>query len=84
MSRRVPNLGARDVHGWTPLHVAAIGNDDTDLIAALIETGADIETRDGTGDTPLKLAAMYNRNSAAITAALLEAGADIEARDDND
>ena len=38
-----------------------------------------MEARDDNGNTPLKLAVMYNRNSVVVTAALLEAGADIEA-----
>jgi ankyrin repeat protein len=50
------------------------------VITALLSGGADVNARDSDKRTPLMLAVIYNRNSAAITA-LLEAGADARALD---
>lgn len=42
--------------GWTPLHDACLNN-DTDLVALLLQHGADVSVRDMDGTTPLHLAA---------------------------
>ena len=79
-----------DAYGHTALHAAARAN-SPELIAALLDAGADIEALDNEGNTPLLLAAGYSgrtgRNlpppafSPAAVAALAEGGADLEARD---
>ena len=48
-------------------------------VAACLASGADPKTGDKHGETPLRWAAAFNKNSAVI-AVLLDAGADIEAR----
>ena len=72
---------AQDENGLTPLHLAAVGNENPAVIAALLEAGADLKARNKDGMTPLHLAAWFNGNPAVI-AALLEAGADPKARDE--
>ena len=74
--------GARDEHGYTPLHSAALGNDNSSAIRALIEAGADPGARDKYGNTPLHIALAVNDNPSVI-AALIEGGADPTARDDD-
>ncbi|MBC6413221.1 MAG: ankyrin repeat domain-containing protein, partial [Hyphomonadaceae bacterium] len=53
--------------GWTPLLVAA-AHGTADTIAALIESGADMEVRTGEGWTPLHLAAGFGA-AETVTAA---------------
>jgi ankyrin repeat protein len=52
-------------------------DDDLDILKLLIEAGADLEVRDGEGNTPLLKAVRYD-NEAAIL--LMDAGADIHVR----
>jgi ankyrin repeat protein len=70
------DIKAREsIHGWTVLTVAAILNENPEVISTLLEAGADIEARDSFfGRTPLMWAAMSNQNPEAITT-LLKAGA---------
>ena len=67
-------------HGGTPLHWAAAYNRNPDVIATLIEAGANVMARNLEDVTPLHSAAGYNGNPDVVTL-LLDAGADIEARD---
>ena len=53
------------------------------MISALLESGADINSRDENGFTRLHIAASNNPAPAMISA-LLEAGADINSRDEKD
>lgn len=57
-----------------PLHAAIAGRGDPDVIAALIEAGADASYAAGSLWTPLHLAA--SRGNAALCAALVAKGAD--------
>ena len=41
-----------NVQGFSPLHAAARGTDDPDVIEALLEAGADASAQDGEGMTP--------------------------------
>ena len=63
---------------WTPLHRAAGHNPDPEVVAALLEAGADPHARGYEEETPLYEAAA-NENPA-VAALLLEAGADVNAR----
>ena len=63
---------SRGDHGQSPLHFA-ITRGRSDLVALLIELGADIEATDANGQTPLGLA-MLRGDRAAVTC-LLAAGA---------
>ena len=70
-----------DIHygwNWTPLHRAAGHNPDPEVVAALLEAGADPHARGYEEETPLYEAAA-NENPA-VAALLLEAGADVNAR----
>ncbi len=73
--RRTP-VRVNAIHGpkrCTALHMAA-RRGNVDVIAALLECGADIEARDSVGDTPLRRAVNCNKVDAAKL--LLASGAD--------
>jgi len=53
-----------DVHGWTPLHWAAIDG-HKEVAELLIAKGADVNAKSGSGDTPLDYAIMRNRTETA-------------------
>ena len=67
--------------GWTPVHYAAQYNTDPEIIALLLELGADVNSKTDLGRTPLQLAAGYN-SDAKISGLLLNEGADIAAKND--
>ena len=80
----------RSPRGTTPLHMVAKmwyptqQGGAAEVIAVLIEAGADLEAREdslGTGQTPLHSAAGFG--TAETVTALLEAGANPTARNDN-
>ena len=73
---------ARDDIGRTPLHWAALANENPAAIETLLRAGAELEARDDIGHTPLHWAALANENPAAIET-LLRAGAELEARDES-
>lgn len=81
-------ISATDNHGSTPLHVAT-GNNTAEalhIISFLINHGADIESRDFRGRTPLlESAAIYESSWSTfrpeIVTFLLNTGADAGARD---
>ena len=66
--------------GVTPLHRAAMHNENAEFIAVLVKAGADPDARDETGAAPLHQAAGYNENPQVI-AGLIRAGADPNARE---
>lgn len=85
------DLDARDGSGWsdctkcTPLHRAALYNENAEVVQVLLDAGAQVDARNGFFDTcsectPLQAAIMYNE-SAEVVKALLAAGADPNARD---
>jgi ankyrin repeat protein len=72
----------KNVHGWTPLHWAA-ANGHGEACRALISTcGANVDSRDSFGITPLMDAAYLNRLQCVEV--LLELGADITPRNNGD
>lgn len=60
-----------------PIHLAAWQNENPEVMEALIKGGADVEARNGGGDTALHLAVWLN---PPVVEALLDGGADIRAR----
>ena len=73
------NLTEEDVLSMNLLFVQAAERGDTDLVLQYIKVGADINTRDGQGRTPI-LAATYGNNVDTVKA-LIKAGADINLQD---
>ena len=71
----------RDDLGWTPLMYAAEAG-HTEIVALLIDAGANVHSEDNDSATALHLAAEKGRTE--VTRILLKAGADFEARDDSD
>ncbi len=57
---------ARGAGGYTPLHLAA-WNGEADAAALLLDAEADVDARNGRGETPLALAVVYeNEHSARL------------------
>ena len=75
------NPNARFEDGSTPLHRAAMSNEDSAVVQELLAAGADPNASDEHKHTPLLLAASYNENPMVIEE-LLAAGADRMARAD--
>lgn len=74
------DVGARDSKGWTSLMFAAEAG-HPEIVALLIEAGANVHSENNDGETALHLAAGKGRTQ--VTRILLAAGADFEARDGN-
>ena len=77
-SRRTVRAGdRREATPIAPDLVTAIRNEDAQAVRNLIDNGADVNARDGEGNTPLILASFYA--SPECVALLLEKGADVNA-----
>ena len=73
------DIHAQDLKsGWTPLHWAALGG-SRDVVAFLIEHGANIKAKNKSGETPLHEAAHYGHRD--VVALLIKRGADARAQD---
>ena len=75
-----PNARTKDKS--TPLHDAALSNENPMVIEALLAAGADPNAQDEDKETPLHDAAKFNENPMVIEA-LLAAGADPNAQDED-
>ncbi|MES2771661.1 MAG: ankyrin repeat domain-containing protein [Pseudomonadota bacterium] len=64
--------------GYTPLHMAIQANSPFELLAVLIENGAERNRADRAGNTPLHLA--VKENALGVLTPLVDAGADINAK----
>lgn len=73
------DINARTAEGWSPLHWAAGKSQKPAFIAALLDSGMDVNITDGFDRTPLHWAAVTGQDAAMIEA-LINAGADISAR----
>ena len=67
----------RDIHNETALHLAA--NHHPDVVQVLLDAGADIESKNNDGRSPLHSACASGKHDAAKM--LVEAGADVRATD---
>jgi len=83
----IPYFAGRDLYEYvtktrtvTPLHKAATGKNNEEIILRLLKEGADINARDHSGDTPLVYALRNQRFE--IAKLLLEKGADVNIKDD--
>ena len=70
----VMDVNIQNRYGWTPLHIA-IRRDRREMVAYLLEHGADIDKVDGVGWTPLMEAVMDDMPE--LCALLIEKGADV-------
>ncbi|RMJ27373.1 Ankyrin repeat protein [Aspergillus sp. HF37] len=76
------NVHVQDHIGGTPLSIVAANNSDPKAAEILLERGAEVDTRNNTGQTPLSFAAAPHRHgNTAIMNMLLRAGADVNAED---
>jgi len=73
MVEELDNINIQNKYGWTLLHIT-IRRDRRDMVAYLLENGADINMTDGVGWTPLMEAIMDNMTTLVKT--LVDAGAD--------
>jgi ankyrin repeat protein len=69
----VPNVP--DDSGWTPLHFAAQAQ-SAPVTKLLIDASANLDVRDGNGNTPLWRATMTSRGQGEVIGLLRAAGAD--------
>lgn len=74
------DIHARLNDGWTPFHMAALKNDNPDVIRLLMDRGANVHARDETGRTPLHAAAHENGNPDVV-GLLMDRGANVHVRD---
>ena len=69
------DINAKDVRGFTPLHLA-IGNKE--IVQLLITKGADVKARSVVGWTPLQYATSHNKKD--VVELLIAEGADVNAK----
>lgn len=78
----VNNVTSRDSEGYTPLHYAVKTKANIDSIRYLINTGADMDARNGNGDCILYTAIENNYKDAGVL--LIKSGADIYTKNADD
>ena len=74
------HVNAKDKHGETPLHVAAVRGYQK-IASMLIIESADVNAIDGRGLTPLHAAALNGQKEAVEL--LIDKGADLSAKNEN-
>lgn len=73
------DVKAVDYNGYTLLHLAAMNNENVEIIKFLLDKGVAINAKDNDGLTPLHLAATWNGNVEVIKF-LVSKGADVNAK----
>ena len=73
------DANGEDIYGQTPLMYAATGNEDPEVITALVNAGADVNATSLAGWTPLMYAVRDNPNPEVVLR-LLDLGADPKTR----
>lgn len=73
--RTIVDFDYQDKNGYSYLH-AAVQSEMQGIIALLIEKGADINSRDKFGRTPLMVAIIYHRDNKEMISYLINNGAD--------
>ncbi len=68
------NINERDSNGWTALHFAS-QNGDVEIGKLLIDNGADIDSKDNYGNTPLWRATFSSNGDGKFIKLLLKHGA---------
>ena len=66
--------------GWTPLYYS-LSKPKFDILKYLIDKGADVNTRDKYGKTPLHYVAKMGRNNVEVLKTLIELGANVHVKD---
>ena len=69
----------KNKRGFTPLHFTCHHQDNHEVVRLMIKAGADVESRDAYGQSPLGIAA--RQDHAKCTKVLLDNGANVEAAD---
>ncbi|MDH4227644.1 MAG: ankyrin repeat domain-containing protein [Deltaproteobacteria bacterium] len=76
------DVNAKNIYGFTPLHVAARADDGGGVVEVLLSKGAEVNAKAGEdGATPLHLA--IESGDAAMVEAIVAAGADVNAVDND-
>ena len=73
------DVNAKNPHGWTPLHAAALWGHNDEVAELLIANGADVNATDKHGRTPLHYAATNGHKE--IAELLIAKGAEVNAKD---
>lgn len=80
--RRLLDRGAAvQIPGWSPIHYAATGP-NAEIVALLLDRGAEVDAASPNGSTPLMLAARYGGEASVDL--LLRRGADLARRNERD
>jgi len=72
------DVNAKAKGGYTPLHFAAVAEENAEIVEFLVSNGADVNAKTDTGSTPLHVAAV--NGNVEIVKFLVSKGADVNAK----